>query len=74
MASYTIFGDISTIASWILMVWKANFVFGLLNSYIVTSYWTQFTQPNIPNQMYIGVSLQIYQAQSTKKIYKIEST
>ena len=46
MASYDIFGHISTILSQILLGWKAKLVFGL------TSYQTQFTWHNVPNQIF----------------------
>ena len=34
------------------MVWNAKLVFGLLNCYNLTSYQTNFTKPNILNQIY----------------------
>ena len=43
MASYDIVGNISIIASSILIVWKAKMVFSLVN-------W--FTQPNFPRTLY----------------------
>ena len=70
MASYYIFGDISTIASQILMVREVNFVFSFLNSRNLTSYQTQFIKPNLLNQICTletkpNLLNQIYQSQST---------
>ena len=63
MASYNIFGDISTIAGLILMVWHAKLVFSLLafNPNLPNQiYWTKFIEPTLWNQ--------IHQTKSTKSI------
>ena len=52
MASFYIFGDISTIAGQILVVWKAKLVFGLLKWYNLTRYQPQFTKPKFTDQLY----------------------
>ena len=66
------------------MVWKANLIFDLLNSYNSTSYQTQFTKLDRPNQNYQSKFVprglnQIYETKSTNpylqnQIYKIKST
>ena len=80
MASFYIFGDISTIAGQILMVWKAKLVFGLLKWYNLTRYQPQFTKPKLTDQLYQTKSTesnfsywikpnlfnQLYQIKSTK--------
>ena len=50
---------------------KRKLIFGLINSYNLTSYWTQFTKPNVPNQIHamgtkINLLDQMYQSKSTK--------
>ena len=37
----------------IVALWKAKLVFSILNWYNLTSYRTEFTSPNIPNQFYL---------------------
>ena len=75
LAMCNIFGHISTIYTQILMVWKAKFVFGLLHWYYLTSYQTNFTQPNIPNWIYWiqFVLNQIYLTKFIEQIYKAKS-
>ena len=52
MASYYIFGDISTIEGRILMVCKAKLVFGLFKWYNITRYQPQFTKLKLTHQLY----------------------
>ena len=61
----------STIASGIFMARNAKLAFGLLNLYNLTSYQTQFTKPNLLNQICtLGANPnllnQIHQTKSTK--------
>ena len=68
MVSYYIFGDISTIAGQILMVWKAKLVFGLLKWYNLTGYQPQFTKPKLTDQLYQTKSTEFFLGDQTKFI------
>ena len=79
MASISIFSDISTIASRILMVWEANFVFSFLNSHNLTSYRTHLSHPiyqtkSIKPNLYLGDQTKSTNPNLQYQIYKIKSS
>ena len=81
MTTYKFFGYISTISSWILLVWNAKVVYGWLNWQDLTNpiYQTQYTKLNLLNQILsLGTKSmkqniwngknQIYQTKSIRKL------
>ena len=77
MANYNFLGDISTITNKILIVVKWKFLFGLFNSYNLTSYQTQFAKPDIYQDkstkpyLYIGDLSKSIELSLPNQIHKI---